>query len=234
MPNKKILIFLIFISYNSAVVAQYEKAIAVYDTLVAIQKQPGISAHFAALYTATYAHINGYAAQQTKSKQDFLMEFQRVFGEWFLKAHYHYKAGEPIPFNWQRFFKYDTLTQLQYWFLGINAHINGDMHQTLLASFPEDTLKMHRSTIKDMRRNLEPFFDSLYNIPSSSKKFERLHKMSLGMDRMVFRNAFFSWRMRQLRMIDTYFKNRKRYDRRLKRLQKEMLRWDNRTFKYLN
>jgi hypothetical protein len=230
----KLFIFCILIWFCSyKLQAQYEKAQTVYDTLVAIQQQPGISSHFAQLYTSTYARINAYAATLPIDKRNFLMLFQQSFGEWFLEAHYRYLKGQPIPWNWQRFFQYDTLQQLQYWFLGINAHINGDMHQTLITTFSIDTLKRHRKTISEMRHSLRPFFDSLYSLPTSLNNFDRLHKISLGLDKLAFRNTFFFWRKRQLRMIDCYAKDRKRYDKKLARLRKHMLRWDKRAFKWL-
>ncbi|HMO33924.1 MAG TPA: DUF5995 family protein [Lacibacter sp.] len=213
--------------------AQYPGAQAVYDTLAAIRQQPGISSHFAVLYTSTYARINAYAATQPAIKRDFLMQFQQSFGEWFLEAHYAYLHKKPIPWNWQRFFQYDTLQPLQYWFLGINAHINGDMHQTLLSTFHRDTLRNHRLTISEMRKSLRPFFDSLYYAPTELKNFRRLHRVTLGMDRMAFRHTFFSWRQRQLRMITLYGSNRQRYEKKLARLQRIMLRWDNRAFNLL-
>ena len=219
--------------YPKQLQAQYPAAQAVYDTLSAIRQQPGISSHFAVLYTSTYARINSYAATVSKDKQNFLMKFQQSFGEWFLEAHYKYLKGEPIPWNWQRFFRYDTLQPMQYWFLGINAHINGDMHQTLLASFPADTLQKHRKTIAEMRHSLQPFFDSLYGLPTNLKRFKRLHTLTLGMDRLAFRNIFFSWRMRQLQMIDLYYRNEHRYNKRLSKLRRIMLRWDKRAFHQL-
>lgn len=213
--------------------AQYPDAQRVYDTLSAILIQPGISSHFAALYTSTYTRINTYASRLPKDKRDFLMQFQQSFGEWFLEAHYNYLNGDSIPWNWQRYFRYDSLQPLQYWFLGINAHINGDMHQTLLATFPADTLRIHRKTIAEMRHSLQPFFDSLYRLPTNLVRFRRLHHVTLGMDRLAFRYLFFRWRMRQLRMIDLHQKNTKRYDKRLKRLRQIMIHWDNRAFHQL-
>jgi hypothetical protein len=166
-------LFLLFVTTVHKLPAQYLKAQEVYDTLASITQQPGISAHFAVLYTSTYARINSYAASLPKEKRDFLMQFQQSFGEWFLEAHYKYKKREPIPWNWQRFFRYDSLQPMQYWFLGINAHINGDMHQTLLATFPADTLVKHRKTVAEMRHSLQPFFDSLYGLPTNLKRFKR-------------------------------------------------------------
>jgi hypothetical protein len=70
---------------------------------------------------------------------DWVTEWDIAFAELFLRAHDADRAGVPVPRPWRLAFDAPTeLPPLRHVLLGINAHVNYDLPQALLAVIDDD------------------------------------------------------------------------------------------------
>ena len=112
--------------------------------------------------------------------------------------------------------------------MGMNAHINGDMHRGLIDAYSHDSLKKYKHDLLRFQKALNIFFDSVYASTFKYPRLRKMHRLTLGLDRLAGRKMILHWRRRQIHMALLYYKNPVRYARRLIRLQKLISRWDRR------
>lgn len=196
------------------------------DTLQQIAATNTPAKYFAKLYYNAIEITNHYAATQPDSVRKFIFGFESLFAPAFFTSYRNFIAHQPQVFGWQRYYADTTLNELQYQFMGMNAHINGDMWLALKDKYSYDTLNKYRQPLLRFQKTLNTFFDSIYATSGRYKKIQRLHFLTLGTDKITGRRMIFRWRKRQVQTALLFYNNPKKCERKLRHIKKRMLHYD--------
>lgn len=150
--------------------AQQKYNAALLDTLQQIAASNTPAKYFAQLYYNTIAATNTYAATKPDSVRDFIFGFESLFAPAFFNSFQNCINHLPQNYGWQQYYADTALTALQYHFIGMNAHINGDMWRCLKDKYGYDTLKKYRRELLHFQKILNSVFDSIYATSHQYKK----------------------------------------------------------------
>ncbi len=206
-------------------IAQTRYNVSLLDSLAYIANTNTTAKHFAGLYYRAVEITNKYADKQPNSVKNFVFGFESLFGPAFTDTYQNAINNSPQTFFWQQYYQDTTLNDLQYKFIGMAAHINGDMWIALKDKYGYDTLKKYRKPLLKFQKILNTFFDSIYTAPNDYKKLGRLRILTLGMDKYIGRTMVLHWRKKQVRMAMLYYTNPQKCMRKAKHLEKIMLRY---------
>ena len=223
-------LLILFLQYNCPAQNIYNKGLL--DSLNEIAATNTISRHFAKMYYQTVMETNLFLRGKSENVRQFIFGFESAFGQIFREAHMNYKAHKNIILEWQDYYRTDSLNEIQYQFMGMNAHINGDMHKGLIEKYNYDTIKKYKRELQSFRKPLKIFYDSLYRTTFQYSGLRKLHRLSLGSDKFIGWKMILHWRHRQLNLALLYYKNPTRYNRRLKHVQRILQRWDKRAMHF--
>jgi len=210
----------------STLVAQPKYNARLLDTLQQISKSNTPAKYFAQLYYRAIEKTNAYADDQPDSVKAFIFGFESLFAPLFFRSYQNFITQQPQVFSWQRYYADTGLNGLQYQFMGMNAHINGDMWLALKDKYCYDTLKKYQRSLLQFQKVVNNFFDSIYISTSNYKKIRQLHLFTLGFDQFMGRRMILHWRKRQEQMAMLFYSNPRKCGRKWKRLQKKMVRYD--------
>ncbi len=196
------------------------------DSLLSIENGNRVSKHFAGLYRQTVFITNQFASTQKPTAQDFTIQLDDAFIPIFFQAHDAYLKGKEIPANWKAYYQSDSLNSLQYQFLGMNAHINGDLHLALIQQFGYDSIKAHKKDLMSFQKVLNKIVDSVYEQTKAYPELKIFHDLTLGTNRIMAREMVRHWRRRQINLALLYYHKPKKYQRRFKHVQSLKAKWD--------
>lgn len=196
------------------------------DSLLSIEKSQTISRHFAGLYRQTVLITNEYAKTKDPFASDFILRLDDAFIPIFFQAHEAFIKGKEVSANWKTYYKSDSLNSLQYQFLGMNAHINGDLHLALIQQFGYDSIKAHKKDLMSFQTVLNQIVDSVYAQTKNYPELKIFHDLTLGTNRVMAREMVRHWRRRQINLALLYYHKPKKYQRRLQHVQSLKVKWD--------
>ncbi|MFN8250525.1 MAG: DUF5995 family protein [Ferruginibacter sp.] len=196
------------------------------DSLYAISKDSSISRYFAALYYTSGLAADHYAVAQPADACRFLRKFKDSFAIFFLEANKRYQQKQPQSPGWQQYYADTSLNTLQYYFLGMNAHINGDMWQALVKAHPYDSIRKYRKPFLAFQHSLSRLFDTIYAGFTNNKKLKRFHVLTLGTDKYYGKRMMLQWRKRQVKLALLFYSRPAAFKRRLKKNRRRMQRLD--------
>ncbi|MBS1511542.1 MAG: hypothetical protein JST86_11915 [Bacteroidetes bacterium] len=199
---------------------------ALLDTLEHIAAQETPAKYFAQLYHGIIEKTNDYAATLPDSVQRFVFRFESLFAPFFFQSYNKYIHHEQPDAPWVRYFDSVPKNPLQYMFIGMNAHINGDMCLALVNQFSYDTIKKYRVPLLHFQSVLNAYFDSVYTGGWHYHRVCELNLLSFGADRQLGKYMISHWRKRQERLALLYYSHPLRYQRKNKRLVKKMQSYD--------
>ncbi len=232
MPLKNYLIFFLLLPWNLRAQEptnqqepnQFNQSFL--DSLLSIEKSQTISRHFAGLYRQTVLITNEYAKTKDPFASDFILRLDDAFIPIFFQAHEAFIKGQEIPANWKTYYQSDSLNSLQYQFLGMNAHINGDLHLALIQQFGYDSIKAHKKDLMSFQTVLNQIVDSVYAQTKNYPELKIFHDLTLGTNRIMAREMVRHWRRRQINLALLYYHKPKKYQRRLQHVQSLKVKWD--------
>jgi len=203
------------------------------DTLQQISQSNTPAKYFAQLYYKAIEKTNDYADTKPDSVKAFIFGFESLFAPLFFQSYQNSIAGKPQIFSWQRYYADTGLNELQYHFMGMNAHINGDMWLALKDKYCFDTLKKYQHFLLQFQKTMNSFFDSIYVSTGNYKKMRQLHIFTLGFDQFIGRRMILHWRKRQELMAILFYSHPQKCNRKWKQLQKKMIRYDHFALRWL-
>ncbi|MGC4104339.1 DUF5995 family protein [Ferruginibacter sp.] len=210
----------------AVITAQHRYNAALLDTLEQMSAGNSPARHFARLYHRAIEATNVYAKTQSEEIRQFIFGFEASFAPGFFQSERNFVGGKPQLPCWQAYYSDTGLNTLQYQFMGMNAHINGDMWLALKERHSYDSIKKYRGSLIRFQRALNVFFDSMYTASAGYKKIRMLHTLSLGTDRIVGKKIILHWRKRQVRMALLYYSDPEKCRRKQRRLENKMDRWN--------
>ncbi len=192
------------------------------DTLGQIGNSNTPAKHFAKLYYQTIVITNNHISRQPENIRKFVFGFEARFASYFFNSYHNFLSNQPQIIIWQRYYSDTAFSELQYQFMGMNAHINGDMGKSLSDIYCLDTLKRYTPYLLKFQRSLNGLFDSIYLQTKKYKKIKRLHLLTLGTDKILGKRLILRWRKKQVHLAQLYHSNKKKYERISRRLRKKM------------
>lgn len=193
------------------------------DSLQLLRQGNSPARHFAALYYQAVEITNKRLALQPDSVKNFVCGFEAAFGPIFLHARQD-NTGDTNA--WKYYYADTAYNLLQYQFIGMNVHINGDMWLALKGRYNYDTLKKYKRPLLKFQRALNTFFDSMYVTTRKFRKLQSLHYLTLGLDKPLGRLIIYHWRKKQVQLAMLYYRNPCKWRRKLTQSQRRIRRWN--------
>jgi hypothetical protein len=195
--------------------SQYsDGSIVLLKKLDSASKAPSISRHFATLYLETTQLALDYFSAADKPVQEFMQRLEQRFADYFFTAAEAFENKQPLPAEWNNYYADTNLTRLQYFLLGANAHINGDIWKALTTEFSLEDIRENKRYYFKYERKLASVYRDMYRVAKDSViKLKWLHTITLGLDREYGRWMLAKWRKRQMRMAILYYTNKRRFEK---------------------
>jgi hypothetical protein len=227
------LLFLIFYKFTLVKAQQPTYNAPLLNTLATIANTNTTAAHFAKLYYKAIEITNLHLHQQTPNEQAFIIKFEAAFAPLFFQSYDNYLNQKTQNSVWNTYYQHNNLNDLQYKFIGMNAHINGDMANALVTAHTYDSLLKYKSNLLKYQSHFNMFFDSLYYTTLQYKKVKAIHLASLGFIKNIGKNMVYKWRKRAVNMALLWYKNPKKYNRLKKKTENYMNKINQLTLKWL-
>ncbi len=169
------------------------------------------SCFFAELYYQTTKSINNQLQSQDEVTSRLTLRFQNKFADYFLQPS---NSSE-----WQAYYT-DRLYPLQYRLLGINAHINGDMWQALIECFDQNELELYAEKLLAFQLAISQVYTHYYELAiKENATFRKIHFYTCGLSKKAGLYYLCYCRLQQVKLALLYYKDRKRFNRKLNRLK---------------
>jgi hypothetical protein len=220
----KRVIVLLYIISCSTLHAQVAYNKPLLDTLQQVKESHTIAKHFADLYYESIVISNKLLQKSNAPELVFIEKFEAQFAPLFFKQFYNYLEQKPINTVWEYYFANKKLNDLQYKFIGMNAHINGDMATALINAHPLDSIVKYKNHILKFQKAFNTFFDSIIVTTLQYKRVKALHNLSLGLDKYIGRRMVYRWRKKAVHMALLWYSNKDKYYRCRSKLDYKMQR----------
>ncbi len=215
-------IFISIVSTNLYAQNTLNKVILI--KLDSIAKSESTAKYFAKMYYNAIVITNRHLETLEDSAIQFFEKFERAFVTLFMNE--VIKNGNAINATWQSYFEHKNLIEIQYYILGINAHINNDLWLAFKNNFDYYTLKTYKKPFMRFQKSFNIFFDSMYTVAKTYKPTRRLQKLSFGTGKLIGKLILRHWRHRQIKLAILWHKNQNRFANKWDRVQKRKNRLD--------
>ena len=224
---KKFLYSLVFIVPHFCLSQKNDTSLTLLSKLDSIQHSSSISRHFGELYFKVTKTAVDYFSRKDEPVQNFMRRLELRFAGYFFTAAQSYVEKKEIPAAWKMYYADTGRTSLQYYLLGANAHINGDIWQALTNEFSLAELKKYKKYYYRYYQKLKPVLLEIYNMAFESfSKVRFIHSNTLGLDKQYCKQMLIRWRKRQMRISMLWFDNTRQFERKLMGLKKRMTQFD--------
>lgn len=195
---------------------------SVMHILDSVRHHPGPARHFAELYYLTTINATEFFQKAPEPVQSFMNRFELNFLKRFTDAADSFRLGKPIPDVWKSYFADTVYSQLQYHLLGINAHINGDIWQALVATAHADTLELYKKDYIRYGKGLLMIYRDFYRSALLDMHFRKWHSISLGLSRTYGKLLLKHWRKRQWTLATLFYRQKGRFINKIRLVQSKM------------
>jgi hypothetical protein len=200
-----------------------EGELALLHKLDSLKNSSSSSKYFAGLYYNTTVKSVNYFLTRPEKEKDFNVRFELSFAEFFFRSVDARAQSHAIPWEWKTYFADSALSPLQYKLIGINAHINGDIWQTLTSGFSLKEIQENREAYFAFQNGLIRQYNEFYTeARKGSAKIWLIHVVTAGLDKLYGKQLLLRWRKRQLQLAILYFVNRQKFETKLRKLHQKM------------
>lgn len=138
------------------------------------------------------------------------------FSNYFSNACFGYVSDK----TWERYFSTSGLNPVQLKLLGINAHINGDLWKALRDSYSANEIRDMGKTVFLFHRSLLIVYELVYEeAKKENRSLRALHSISLGLSKKYGKHLLTKWRKRQIKLATLYYFDKKRFERKLVKVE---------------
>ncbi len=187
-----------------------------------------ISRYFGLLYARFLRLVEQQLGKADTTTRRLVRHFEQVFAQFYIDACIAYKNGSVIHEPaWRAYFADSTLLPAQYYLLGANAHLNGQLAEAIAHSYSTEEWKQLKGKYYLFNRCLNETYRFVHRETlKSSKRARLLHFLSLGLDREAGNYYLYKWRKRQMRLTEYYFAGSPRYQRLYDKIRRKKERID--------
>lgn len=194
----------------------------------------GTESHFCKIYSQT---MNEVALQMQKidsGSKAFIQKFEIAFADYFLKAWTDEKNNRlSNESGWKCFFSNPGAKPGQIVLLGVNAHTNIDIWQTLVYNFPEAEVMRYNKQMLAMQLSVTKVYQQLFeNLKSESGYLRFINTVTLGFVKKFGEKIIYKWRRRNVKLAILYYHNKKRFTRKLAQVKRKKEKNDQRILRY--
>jgi hypothetical protein len=211
-----------------------DAGLALLNRLDSVQNSSSVSRHFGMLYFKTTRKAILFFSKKDTSVQNFMQRLEQRFAGYFFTAAVSFNQKKEVPLAWKTYYADTSLTSIQYYLIGANAHINGDMWQALTSEFLFQELKDNKKFYYRYNRKLNEELFEVYNSAFESASGVRLlHAITLGLDKQYSKLMLVRWRKRQMKLSMLWFYNKARFKKKLSGVRKKMAKLDKLVLQHL-
>jgi hypothetical protein len=202
--------------------------LSVMEKIDSISRSAGAAACFAKVYSQAMIHIAGQMKTMDPDIQFFIQRFESGFAEYFLSAvNDHVHSSLSTESEWSCFFSSPEAGPWQLVLLGVNAHVNINIWQTLVTNFSKREIRQYKKPLLAFQAAVAkvfyPFFDTVL---THSRYLRFLHFFSLGLDKKFGKHILYKWRRRNVKLALLYYTHPRKFERRRCRVYKKKNRID--------
>lgn len=231
---KKFLHSLLFLAPHFCLSQNNDATHTLLRKLDSFQQSSSVSRHFGELYFTVTKTAVDYFSHENEQVQNFMQRLEQRFAGYFFTAAQLYREKKEIPAAWKMYYADTGRSSLQYYLLGANAHINGDIWQALTNEFSLAELIRVKKYYYRYYQKLKPVLLEIYNKAFEAfSKVRFLHNITLGLDKQYCKQMLIRWRKRQMRISMLWFTDKKKFEKKLAGLQKKMMQFDKLILRHL-
>jgi len=196
--------------------------------LDSIGKSSSFTRHFGELYFQFLGLVDNQLRKADTPTYRLVRHFQAVFARFYIDAcdSFYQKKQISDP-AWRTYFSDTTLTAAQYYLLGANAHLNGQLAEAIGNSYTPEEWKQLKKKYKLFNKCLNETYRYVFRETlRSSERTRWFHILSLGFDRITGSYYLYKWRKRQMRLTEYYFAGSVRYKKLFEKINSKKERID--------
>ncbi len=216
-----ILLFLSFCIYGAGQLKQYP-FYQLYQ-LDSLGQTHSIGRHFGDLYFNFLTLVEQKLEKEDSATQKLVRHFEAVFAQFYIDACNAYMQSSKAPLAaWQTYFVDSALQYYQYYLLGTNAHLNGGLAEAIGGSYTPEQWKSIKKKYYLFNSCLNQTYRFVYSETVENNKNARLlHKMTMGLDKLVGYYLLYKWRKRQMQLMKYYFAGSPNYQKLLQKINRK-------------
>lgn len=196
--------------------------------LDSIYHSRSVARHFARLYLETTRNAIDFFQKTDTGGRHFITRLQTKFAYYFFQSAQEYEQKAGVNGHWSTYYADTSRSLIQYHLLGANAHVNGDIWRALTTEFTLEEIMAHKKHYFKYQKGLEKIYFNVYaEALESSPLIRTIHKISFGGDRLYGKIMLARWRKRQMKLSILYFTDKKKFDKKLTKLNRKMTRINN-------
>lgn len=222
--KRKIFLFCFVHFFNSQVHAQTANYpfYQLYQ-LDSIASSPGIGRHFGKLYGDFLRLIEKRLEKADTATTRLLRHFESVFAQFYIDAANEHRNHKPISHpSWKKYFEDSSLSAAQYYLLGANAHLNGQLSEAIFHSYTSPEWKNLKHGYKLFNKCLNKTYRHVYlQTLYEHSRARTLHLISFGIDKLAGNYFLYKWRKRQMRVTEYRFEESKKHEKLFEKIQRK-------------
>lgn len=184
----------------------------------------GAERHFAKAYTWATRAVNQYILSLNEEDRILMQRLETEFAVYFMEGVADFKNGKPNAV-WDSYFNTPDLNEAQYFLLGINAHINGDMWKALYGHFSLGELRELEHIYRQGHTALKEVVNRVQTeIVPTNRRLRTIHTVVLGLDKPIANWMLKRWRNRQFKIALQLHQQPERGQKILKRATRKMVK----------
>ena len=201
------------------------------DSIAGLPEKAG---DFCKVYVKTMSNIGMQIRDLDTATKSFVEKFEAHFADYFIDAWTdHKKNCLPGSSAWSFFFSNPGARPWQAVLLGINAHINMDIWQSLVYNFILEEIRKYKkpllATQSSIRKVYYEFFESM---KEHNPYLKRVNFFSMGLARTFGNRLVYKWRRRNVNLAILYYKDPEKFKRKLAIITRKKQRIDERILRY--
>lgn len=191
--------------------------------LDSIASSPGIARHFGKLYSDFLRLIEKRLEKADTGTTRLLRHFESVFAQFYIDAanehKNHYAISHP---SWKKYFEDSSLSAAQYYLLGANAHLNGQLSEAIFNSYTPAEWKHLKKRYSLFNKCLNQTYRHVYHQTIYDHPRARiLHLVTMGLDKPLGNYFLYKWRKRQMRVTEYRFKESEKHKKLFEKIQRK-------------
>lgn len=193
-----------------------------------IAHSAGAANFFAQAYTLSMQSVASQINSFDSASRHFIEKFEETFAAYFLQPYYAYHRGTLSDTSaWKFFYDHQELSYWQHVLMGVNTHINADIWRSLVDNFSEEEIRKNKKQFLSCRASIaitySAFFDSL---AAQSHYVQFISSFTAGLAPLLGKHVLYKWRRRSINLAILYYRNPKRFQKKLAIINRKKQRID--------
>ena len=194
----------------------------------------GTERHFCKIYSQTMGEVAVQMQKIDSGSRAFIEKFEIGFADYFLKAWADEKNNNlSDESGWKCFFSNPGAKPWQIVLLGVNAHTNIDIWQTLVYNFSKEEVMQYNKKMLSMQTSVTKVYQQLFRSMKAESGYLRfINTVTLGLAKKFGEEVIYKWRRRNVELAILYYHNKKRFTRKLAQVNRKKQKNDQRILRY--